>query len=138
MQKPQRSVYSPQDFLQWREGKALILTPKFQRRGVWRPKARSYFIDTLLRDMPVPPIYIRTVQSADTSGIIREVIDGQQRISAILDFIDGKFRLSKSLGAGWAGSTFSTLSGAEKHRIQAFWRRPRCYMDDRLHFGTIH
>jgi hypothetical protein len=32
------------------------LNPKFQRRGVWTPAARSFFIDTLLRQMPVPPI----------------------------------------------------------------------------------
>ena len=120
MQKPERSVYTPQDFLQWREGKALVLTPKFQRRDVWKPAARSYFIDTLLRGMPIPPIYIRIVQSANSSSIVREVVDGQQRISSMLDFIDGKFRLSKSLAESWAGRTFETLSTAEKNRIRTY------------------
>jgi hypothetical protein len=120
MQKPQRSVYTPQDFLQWRESKALVLTPKFQRRGVWKPKARSFFIDTLLREMPVPPIYIRVAQSPGSTGIVREVIDGQQRVSAILDFIDGQFRLSKSLGGSWAGSTYDKLSIAEQNRITSY------------------
>lgn len=120
MQKPERSVYTPQDFLQWRDANALILTPKFQRRGVWKPKARSYFIDTLLRGMPIPPIYIRVVQASDTSSIVREVVDGQQRISCVLDFIDGKFRLSNTLNADWAGKLYEKLNTSEKKQLRAY------------------
>jgi hypothetical protein len=117
MQKPERSLYTPQDFLQWREAGSLDLTPKFQRRGVWTSSARSFFIDTLLRQMPVPPIYIRVVQSEDRRRSIRQVIDGQQRISCVLDYLDGKFRLSRNLSAAWAGKTFDKLSSAEKQQI---------------------
>lgn len=35
MIKPERSVYTAQDFLHWRAANSLELTPKFQRRGVW-------------------------------------------------------------------------------------------------------
>src|SRR5688572_30789665 len=83
MQKPERSSYSPLDFLEWRESGALVLTPKFQRRGVWKNPAKSYLIDTILRGMPVPPIFLRTGQSSDKKKMVREVIDGQQRIAAI-------------------------------------------------------
>ncbi|MBV9629876.1 MAG: DUF262 domain-containing protein, partial [Xanthobacteraceae bacterium] len=89
MPTSERSVYRPQDFLDWRASDTLQLTPKFQRRGVWTASARSFFIDTLLRSMPVPPIYIRNVQAVRPEKMIREVIDGQQRISAVLDFVDG-------------------------------------------------
>lgn len=117
MAKPERSVYTPQDFLQWRKSKTLELTPKFQRRGVWNAAARSYFIDTLLRSMPVPPIYIRGVQAKDSDQLVREVIDGQQRVSAILDFIDGKYRLSSSLAATWAKKNYKDLTPSEKQTI---------------------
>ncbi len=117
MSKPERSVYTPQDFLQWRESKTLELTPKFQRRGVWNAAARSYFIDTLLRSMPVPPIYIRGVQTKDTDRLVREVIDGQQRVSAILDFIDGKYRLSGNLAATWAKKNYKDLTPSERQAI---------------------
>jgi hypothetical protein len=121
MHKPERSVYTPQDFLQWREGNTLDLTPKFQRRGVWTVAARSFFIDTLLRLMPVPPIYIRLVQSEDKKKSVRQVIDGQQRVSCVLDFIDGKFRLSRTLtGAPWAGKTFDDLTSEEQQRIMMY------------------
>jgi hypothetical protein len=120
MQKPERSVYNAQDFLQWREAGVLELTPKFQRRGVWAQAARSFFIDTLLRGMPAPPIYIRIVQGKDSKGIVRQVVDGQQRVSAVLGFIDGDFRLSRSLKGEWGGKTFDKLSKEEQTRIGAY------------------
>ena len=100
------SGYTPTDFLEWRQSRTLVITPKFQRRGVWKTPARSFFIDTLLRGMPVPPIYLRLVQSSDTKKQIREVIDGQQRLHAVLDYVDGKFRLSRTLIAPWASKFF--------------------------------
>jgi len=120
MEKAVRSVYSPLDFQQWRASQSLSLTPKFQRRGVWKPAARSFFIDTLLREMPVPPIYIRQSQSPERDRVIREVVDGQQRVSAVLDFMDGGFRLSRTLNADWAGKTFEQLTQAERDRIGTY------------------
>lgn len=120
MQRPERSVYSPSDFLQWRASQSLVLTPKFQRRGVWKPAARSFFVDTLLREMPIPPIYIRLTQAPDHKSIVREVIDGQQRVSAVLDFIAGGYRLSRSLQAPWAGKSFDKLKTEEQHKIMTY------------------
>lgn len=120
MEKPQRSLYTPTDFLEWRESASLDLTPKFQRRGVWTTGARSFFIDTLLRLMPVPPIYIRVTQSDTRKRWVREIIDGQQRISCVLDFLDGKYRLSRTLAGPWAGKTFDLLTLEEQQRIETY------------------
>jgi hypothetical protein len=120
MEKAVRSVYTPLDFAQWRSSNSLSLTPKFQRRGVWKPAARSFFIDTLLREMPVPPIYIRQTQAPERDRVLREVVDGQQRVSAVLDFLDGKYRLSRTLKASWAGKTFEKLSQNERDRITSY------------------
>ena len=117
MIKPERSVYTAQDFLHWRTAGTLELTPKFQRRGVWTSAARSFFIDTLLRSMPVPPIYIRNTQTVGADILIKEVIDGQQRISAVLDYVDGKYKLSNSLESPWAGKTFKDLTGIQRQTI---------------------
>ncbi|HTQ77054.1 MAG TPA: DUF262 domain-containing protein, partial [Burkholderiales bacterium] len=95
MEKPSRAEYSAAEFLDWAEGKTLILTPKFQRRGVWQQGAKSFFIDTLLRQMPVPPIYIRLGQAREKNRVIREVVDGQQRLAALTDFMRGSYALAK-------------------------------------------
>lgn len=120
MQRPERSVYSPSDFLQWRASNSLVLTPKFQRRGVWKPAARSFFVDSLLRGMPVPPIYIRVAQSPERDRLIREVIDGQQRVAAVLDYIDGNYKLTASLNGPWAAKTFDRLSPGQQDLIRTF------------------
>lgn len=57
--KTEKSVFTAEDFLLWQENKMLEITPKFQRRSVWRTPARSYFIDTLLRGMTVPELGMR-------------------------------------------------------------------------------
>jgi hypothetical protein len=120
MDKPSRSEYTATDFSGWQEAGNLVLSPKFQRRGVWKTPARAYLIDTLLRGFPVPPIYIRTGQSADKKKVIREVIDGQQRIAAVLDFMGGKYRLTKSLKGSWANKTFAQLSDSEQDAIRTY------------------
>jgi hypothetical protein len=120
MQKPNRAAYTASEFLDWAETQALVLTPKFQRRGVWQEAAKSFFIDTLLREMPVPPIYIRLTQSTQKNRVVREVIDGQQRLTALIQFMRGEFALSKNLVAPWRGKTFSHLSAEERKQIEDY------------------
>jgi len=120
MQKPNRSSYSAMELLDWTASKHLVLTPKFQRRGVWQIAARSFFIDTLLRGMPVPPVYMRLTQSEKRDKVIREVIDGQQRISAVTAYMRDEYALSRSLTASWRGKRFSQLSTTEQDEIRNY------------------
>ena len=69
---------------------------------------------------PVPPIYLRVVQSKDKKHIIREVIDGQQRISAIIDFMAGDFAISKRIDSEASGKRFDDLEEDERDRIRQF------------------
>lgn len=120
MIKPERSTYTPLDFREWNSASSLILSPKFQRRGVWTAPARSYLIDTLLLGMPVPPIYLRVVQNPERSRMIREVIDGQQRISAVLDYMGGKFPVASNLDSVAAGKRYSELSENQQNEIAQY------------------
>src|SRR5271170_2229523 len=109
--KTEKGSFSAEDFQMWNARKVLSLTPKFQRRAVWKLGARSFFIDTILRGMTVPPIYLRHIQDEHTTKTIRQVVDGQQRIKTVLDFVsDGGFRLSRTLNGSWSGKRFSDLS----------------------------
>lgn len=117
MERPEISQYTTLDFVGWNEDGALILTPKFQRRDVWKTPARSYFIDSLLRDVPIPPIFIRLTQSPDRRRVIREVIDGQQRLRALLDFYGNKYALSKAV-ENVGGKRFSQLSDEQQKQIE--------------------
>jgi hypothetical protein len=120
MQKPERSSYTPLDFLDWQESGTLVLTPKFQRRSVWQTPARSYLIDTLIRGMPVPPIFLRVMQSEDKKRTVREVIDGQQRVAAVLDYLKGKYALSSNLGTPYAKKYFDELIPEYQDSIRGY------------------
>lgn len=120
MNKPRRGEYSSSEFLDWAEDNKLVLTPKFQRRGVWQQGAKSFFIDTLLREMPVPPIYVRLSQAKEKNKVIREVIDGQQRLTALIDYMRGEYGLSKSIPAAWSGKKFEQLTEDERGRIENY------------------
>lgn len=101
--------YSINDFREWNERGELTLSPKFQRRRVWSDKAKSYLIDTVLRGLPIPPIFIRQQIDAKTRKTIREVIDGQQRLGAILDFLKDGFKVSKIHNEDYGNLFFSEL-----------------------------
>lgn len=107
--QPIVSAYPISDFLQWQASGQLQITPKFQRRQVWVPKARSYLIDTVLKQMPIPPLFVRLTIDPEKRRSTREVVDGQQRIRAIFDYIKGEFTVLKTHNPEFAGMTFGEL-----------------------------
>jgi hypothetical protein len=45
-------------FLDLYRNNQLILDPPYQRRSVWSPKDRRFFLDTILRGYPSPQIFL--------------------------------------------------------------------------------
>ena len=111
--------YPISDLYGWIKNKELTLAPAFQRADTWITSAQSFFIDTLLRDLPIPPIYIRLVTDTDTKTSYREVVDGQQRLSAIVKFIDGQLILDKR-SKEFAGKTYDSLDEKEQRLFLAY------------------
>src|ERR1017187_2549340 len=70
----------------------LIIDPEFQRLFRWSEGTQARFIESLLLELPVPPIFL--IEREDR---VYELIDGLQRISSYLNFrgqlvIDGKLQ----------------------------------------------
>lgn len=61
--------------------KELIIQPEFQRLFRWTEIQQSLFIESLLLDMPIPPIYVD--EQEDGTYVL---VDGLQRISSYLNF----------------------------------------------------
>jgi hypothetical protein len=107
MKKFDARSYSITDFVEWHDRGLLNLSPEFQRRSVWPTKAKSYLIDTILRGKPIPKILI--TQQLHDKRTVRSVVDGQQRLRAILEFIHGDFKLSRAHNQEYANLNFEDL-----------------------------
>ena len=110
---PQTDQYPISDLLAWMNEKTLVLNTDFQRRSVWPPRAKVFLIDSILRDRPMPNIYIRTKTDLRTRRGYREVVDGQQRLRAINEFASDNLTLT-SVANEFSGKTYSTLDDDSK------------------------
>lgn len=113
MDRPHLRSIGVNDFIRWNDEGTLLLSPKFQRRRVWPPKAKAFLIDTILRGLPIPKLYMRQHLDLRSSKTVHEVVDGQQRLRAVLDFRSDKIRLPNNDTDGTA-RTFSQLSKDEQ------------------------
>lgn len=76
------------------ERKELIINLEYQRgSGLWPDSASAYFIDTIIHGFPFPKIYMYEYLDRTVRKIRKELVDGQQRVSAIRRFISNEFTL---------------------------------------------
>ncbi len=71
----------------------LILSPDFQRKFVWTQDHQEQFLDTILHGYPFPEIYVCQGET-DTKKLrtTQKVIDGQQRLTTIKNYIENDFK----------------------------------------------
>jgi hypothetical protein len=65
------------------------LQPDFQRGEVWGEAKKARLIDSILREWHVPPIHVIEIKNKG-----QEVLDGQQRLVAIRDFMQDKIKVN--------------------------------------------
>ena len=111
--------YPVSDLLIWMDERTLVPNADFQRRSVWQPAAKSYLIDTILRNRPMPNIYLRTKTDLKTRRNYREVVDGQQRLRAISEFAHGEIALGKNAG-DFAGMRYEDLDPEAKEGFLSY------------------
>ncbi len=93
-----------------------IVNRDYQRSDtVWPPAARSYLIDTILQGYPLPKFTIYPKTDLKTRRTINEIVDGQQRSKAILDFFDSKLRISGQ--SKFAGKRYQDLADEDQKRF---------------------
>lgn len=100
----------------------LDLQPDFQRGEVWSDAKKRRLIDTILRDWHIPPIHV--IERPDTRK--QEVLDGQQRLAAIRDFVNGIIRVDGTIEPTEVdlvladGCSYATLPTSLRRRFDQF------------------
>lgn len=102
---------------EWHDKGELDLTPWYQRRSVWTRPMRSYLITTILEALPMPTLYVRRRVDVQMSRHIREVVDGQQRLRAILEFMAGEYSIVSSHSKAFGGKRWLDLDESTRERL---------------------
>lgn len=88
-----------------------VVRPPYQRKSVWSRKKKQALLDSLFRRYYIPRIVIREVR-LDEERVVREVIDGQQRITTAQDFFADELPLPETLKDVYPalpGKTYSNM-----------------------------
>ena len=106
--------------------------PEYQRGVVWTRDQQMKLIDSVMRGYQLPIIYLHDIKKeiAGRKQEFLEIIDGQQRMAALLFFVEGAFRLYKpddpkarfprflqEQPCPWGGKDFHGLSDDQKERL---------------------
>ena len=94
-----RQTWSISEIYQKIQKDSLYLDPVYQRQKIWKKDKQTAFIESLYMGIIVPPIYVVETSSKDVlKPNTYEVVDGKQRLTAIMEFLNGKLQLvEKSL-----------------------------------------
>lgn len=92
------AVYSPMsvgDYCKALNDDLITVNEDYQRNaGIWASQARSFFIESILLEYPIPKIFLYSKVDLRTRSTIKEIVDGQQRSHALQTFYNRRFRLS--------------------------------------------
>lgn len=125
----QRTVFKVNDFLSWQRIGSLSMSPNFQRRPVWPEGAKSLLIDTVVRGVPIPIIFLRQRTDLQTLEPRREVVDGQQRLRTLISYVDPSllgpaldpnrdiFTVKRNHNKDLAGKSFKDLPASTRQLI---------------------
>ena len=93
------------------------LQPDFQRGEVWTQPKQKRLVDSILREWHIPPIHV--VENEETE--VQEVLDGQQRLAAIRDFVNGVFAVDGRIEP--RDEELYELHGTRYEELPVKWRR---------------
>lgn len=98
---------------------SITINRDYQRSdAVWPPAARSYLIDTILHGFPIPKFCLSQKTDLRSRKTVKEIVDGQQRSKAILDFYENKFRLTGK--SEFSGRSYDQLDQGDKQRFISY------------------
>jgi len=79
----------------------------------WDPEAKSLFVESALNNLPAPAILL-----APTSDGKFEIIDGQQRLTTIKEYYEGKWALADSDDAPYLGQRSAHYAGRKFQELR--------------------
>lgn len=90
----------------------ITVNEEYQRNaGIWTSHARSFFIESILLEYPIPKIFLYSKVDLRTRSTVKEIVDGQQRSRALQSYYNNRFRLSTKIDTDeLKGKNYNQLS----------------------------
>jgi Protein of unknown function DUF262 len=119
------AVYSPMsvgDYCKALNDNLITVNEDYQRNaGIWAPYARSFFIESILLEYPIPKIFLYSKVDLRARSTVKEIVDGQQRSHTLQSFFNRKFRLSSKIETEeLKGKNYNQLSEEFQSRFIAY------------------
>ncbi|MEY8200197.1 MAG: DUF262 domain-containing protein [Colwellia sp.] len=103
--------------------------PAYQRDSIWSDEKQSFFIDSLMKNFPIPPIFLHQKIDDSTGKTNYDIIDGKQRLTSIMRFIQNEIPISSEFedspfyDTKTAGKYFKDLDQVDLAEYKkSFWR----------------
>lgn len=110
------SSFTIAEYCQQMANKNIVVNRNYQRSNkVWPVAARSFLIDSILSGFPIPKLSLFQKTDLRTRNTVKEIVDGQQRSHAILDFFNDAFRITYK--GNFYGNSYSRLTPEEQQRF---------------------
>lgn len=98
-----------------------ITFPEYQRQpNLWSDEKKSLLIDSILEDIDIPKLYFNRTKDGSF-----EVVDGQQRLWAIWEFLDGQY----AHAANGKPKTFPELTSTQREWIKGYKLQVTVFQD---------
>ncbi|WP_025743174.1 GmrSD restriction endonuclease domain-containing protein [Aquimarina pacifica] len=82
---------SVESIYQYYRNKTLLVNRKYQRKLVWTVEEKEKFIDSIYKGLPIPLILVALTKYKASD--VYEIIDGMQRLNAVVSFIENEVHL---------------------------------------------
>ena len=71
----------------------LDLKPKYQRNYIWKNDFKDKLIYSIIKSYPIGNIIIRQLKKPNEKGAMSEIVDGQQRLTTIYEFMEDRYEI---------------------------------------------
>ena len=96
----------------------ISVNEKYQRKFIWTKKEMIGLIETILLEMPIQEVYLKENEYVDPdagSDMMFMIIDGQQRITSIVKYMNDDFKMNKS-GLSYPDASYANKKFTELHK----------------------